>query len=80
LKVSVHKNKPFITAKLNLNMTFDPTNNLPPDFKEPKQSQDSIAFRLKRSEPLTDAEREAQAEAFKYIDEYDKRSKGQQFQ
>lgn len=54
--------------------------NLPPDYKELKQSQDSIAFRVKRSEPLTDAEREAQAEAFKYIDEYDKRSKGQQFQ
>ena len=58
---------------------FDPTNNLPPDFKEPKQSQDSIAFRVKRTTPLTDAERESQAEAFTYIDEYDKRSKGQQF-
>jgi len=54
--------------------------NLPPDFQEPKQSQDSIAFRVKRTEPLTEAERIAQAEAFKYIDEYDKRSRGQQFQ
>jgi hypothetical protein len=54
--------------------------NLPPDYKEPKQSQQSRAFRVKHTEPLTDAEREAQAEAFKYIDEYDKRSRGQQFQ
>ena len=54
--------------------------NLPPDFKEPKHPQDSIAFRANRYIPLTDAEREAQAEAFKYIDEYDKRSRGQQFQ
>jgi hypothetical protein len=53
--------------------------NLPPDFKEPKQSQGGIAFRVKRTEPLTDAEREAQAEAFAFIDEYDKRSRGQQF-
>lgn len=59
---------------------FDPSNNLAPDFKEPKHPQDSIAFRANRYIPLTDAEREAQSEAFKYIDEYDKRSRGQQFQ
>ena len=53
--------------------------NLPPDYKEPKYPQDSIALRVKRSEPLTDAEREAQSEAFARIDEYDKRSKWQQF-
>ena len=65
---------------------LDPTNNLPSNYKQDTRLykevnyQDSRAFRVKRTEPLTDAEREAQAEAFKYIDEYDKRSRGQQFQ
>jgi hypothetical protein len=59
--------------------------NLPYGFNEERyyrevNTQQSRAFRVKRIEPLTDAEREAQAEAFKYIDEYDKRSRGQQFQ
>jgi hypothetical protein len=64
---------------------YDPTNNYPPDFKMQRHYPDYLERRggggipIKRSEPLTDAEREAQGEAFKYIDEYDKRSRGQQF-
>jgi hypothetical protein len=58
--------------------------NLPYGFNEERyyrevNTQQSRAFRVKRTEPLTDAEREAQAEAFAFIDEYDKRSRGQQF-
>ena len=59
--------------------------NLPYGFNEERyyrevNTQQSRAFRVKRTEPLTDAEREAQAEAFAFIDEYDKRNRGQQFQ
>ena len=59
-------------------------NNLPYGFNEERyyrevNTQQSRAFRVKRIEPLTDAEREAQAEAFAFIDEYDRRNKGQQF-
>jgi hypothetical protein len=66
-------------------LTMINQSNLPYGFNEERyyrevNTQQSIAFRVKRVEPLTDAEREAQAEAFKYIDEYDKRSRGQQFQ
>lgn len=66
-------------------LTMINQSNLPYGFNEERyyrevNTQQSRAFRVKRSEPLTDAEREAQAEAFKYIDEYDKRSRGQQFQ
>jgi hypothetical protein len=64
-------------------MTFDPTNNLPPDFKEDKfyaQVNYSRAVRVKCKVPLTDAERIAQGEAFAIIDEYDKRNRGQQFE
>jgi len=65
---------------------FDPSNNLPPDFNEKRYYPDLIEHRggggipIKRNKEMTDAEREAEAEAFKYIDEYDKRSRGQQFQ
>jgi coenzyme F420-reducing hydrogenase alpha subunit len=66
-------------------LTMINQSNLPYGFNEERyykevNTQQSRAFRVKRVEPLTDAEREAQAEAFKYIDEYDKRSRGQQFQ
>lgn len=57
--------------------------NLPAGFNE-KDYYPELNTKYLRSNPkpveMTDAEREAQAEAFKYIDEYDKRSKGQQFQ
>jgi hypothetical protein len=60
-------------------------NNYPPDFREELHyrevnTQDSIAFRVTPSKPLTDAERIAQGEAFAIIDEYDKRNRGQQFE
>jgi hypothetical protein len=60
-------------------------NNYPPDFKEERyyrevNTQQSRAYRVTPSEPLTDAERIAQAEAFAIIDEYDRRNRGQQFQ
>ena len=66
-------------------LTMINQSNLPYGFNEERyyrevNTQQSRAFRVKHTEPLTDAEREAQAEAFKYIDEYDKRSRGQQFQ
>ena len=58
--------------------------NLPPDFKEERyysevNTQQSRAYRVTPSNPLTDAERIAQGEAFAFIDEYDKRNRGQQF-
>jgi hypothetical protein len=58
--------------------------NLPPDFKEERyyrevNTQQSRAYRVTPSKPLTDAERIAQGEAFAFIDEYDKRNRGQQF-
>jgi hypothetical protein len=60
-------------------------NNLPPDFNEERyyrevNTQQSRAYRVTPSKPLTDAERIAQAEAFAIIDEYDKRNRGQQFE
>jgi hypothetical protein len=60
-------------------------NNLPPDFREERyyrevNTQQSRAYRVTPSEPLTDAERIAQGEAFSIIDEYDKRNRGQQFE
>ena len=60
-------------------------NNLPPDFKEERyysevNTQQSRAYRVTPSKPLTDAERIAQGEAFAFIDEYDKRNRGQQFE
>jgi hypothetical protein len=59
--------------------------NLPPDFREERyyrevNTQQSRAYRVTPSNPLTDAERIAQGEAFAIIDEYDKRNRGQQFQ
>jgi hypothetical protein len=59
--------------------------NLPPDFKEQRfyrevNTQQSRAYRVTLSNPLTDAERIAQGEAFAFIDEYDKRNRGQQFE
>jgi hypothetical protein len=59
--------------------------NLPPDFNEERyyrevNTQQSRAFRVTPSNPLTDAERIAQGEAFAIIDEYDKRNRGQQFE
>jgi hypothetical protein len=59
--------------------------NLPPDFREERfykevNTQQSRAYRVTPSKPLTDAERIAQGEAFAIIDEYDKRNRGQQFQ
>ena len=59
--------------------------NLPPDFKEERyyrevNTQQSRAYRVTPSEPLTDAERIAQGEAFAIIDEYDRRNRGQQFE
>jgi hypothetical protein len=60
-------------------------NNLPPDFIEERfykevNTQQSRAYRVTPKQPLTDAERIAQAEAFAIIDEYDKRNRGQQFE
>ncbi len=61
-------------------------NNYPPDFKMQTHYPDYLERRggggipIKRSEPLTDAERIAQGEAFAFIDEYDRRNRGQQFQ
>jgi hypothetical protein len=57
--------------------------NYPPEIRESDlypQINTRYVKPAPRKEPLTDAERIAQGEAFKYIDEYDKRSKGQQFQ
>ena len=58
--------------------------NYPPDFKEERyyseiNTQQSRAYRVTPSKPLTDAERIAQGEAFAIIDEYDRRNRGQQF-
>ena len=66
-------------------LTMINQSNLPYAFNEERyyrevNTQQSRAYRVTPSKPLTDAEREAQGEAFKYIDEYDKRSRGQQFQ
>jgi hypothetical protein len=60
-------------------------NNLPPDFKEERfyrevNTQQSRAYRVTPSNPLTDTERIAQGKAFAIIDEYDRRNRGQQFQ
>jgi hypothetical protein len=59
--------------------------NLPPDFIEERfykevNTQQSRAYRVTPKQPLTDAERIAQGEAFAIIDEYDRRNRGQQFE
>jgi hypothetical protein len=59
--------------------------NLPPDFREERyyrevNTQQSRAYRVTPSNPLTDAERIAQGEAFAIINEYDRRNRGQQFE
>jgi hypothetical protein len=59
--------------------------NLPPDFREERfykevNTQQSRAYRVTPSKPLTDTERIAQGEAFAIIDEYDRRNRGQQFE
>jgi hypothetical protein len=60
--------------------------NYPPDFKMQRHYPDYLERRggsgipIKRSEPLSDAERIAQGEAFAIIDEYDRRNRGQQFE
>jgi hypothetical protein len=61
-------------------------NNYPPDFKMERHYPDYLERRggggipIKRSEPLTDAEREAEAIAFAWVDEYDRRNRGQEFE
>jgi hypothetical protein len=60
-------------------------NNYPPDFREERyysevNTQQSRAYRVTPSKPLTDAERIAQGEAFAFIDEWDKLNSRQQFE
>lgn len=65
---------------------FDPTNNYPPDFKMQRHYPDYLERRggggipIKRTEPLTDEQREEMAINFAWVDEYDKRNRGQQFE
>ena len=59
--------------------------NLPPDFIEERfykevNTQQSRAYRVTPSKPLTDAERIAQGEAFAFIDEWDKVNSRQHFE
>lgn len=57
--------------------------NLPAGFNEKDYYPELNTRYLKpNSKPveMSEAERIAQGEAFKYIDEYDKRNRGQQFQ
>lgn len=56
--------------------------NYPPEIREVDLYPELKTRYVKpkpRPEPLTDAERIAQGEAFARIDEWDKRNKGQQF-
>jgi hypothetical protein len=60
-------------------------NNLPPDFIEERyykevNTQQSRAYRVTPSKPLTDTERIAQGEAFAFIDEWDKLNSRQHFE
>jgi len=61
-------------------------NNYPPDFKMQRHYPDYLERRggggipIKRSEPLTDEQREEMAINFAWVDEYDKRNRGQQFE
>lgn len=71
--------------ELDMIYNFDKSNNLPPDFRMQRHYPDYLERRggggipVKRKEPLTDAERQAEAEAFAWVDEYDRRNRGQQF-
>jgi hypothetical protein len=65
-------------------LTMINQSNLPYGFNEERyykevNTQQSRAYRVTPSKPLTDAERIAQGEAFAIIDEYDRRNRGQQF-
>jgi hypothetical protein len=61
-------------------------NNYPPDFKMQRHYRDYLERRgnggipIKRSEPLTDAEREEMAINFARVDAFDKRNRGQEFE
>jgi hypothetical protein len=60
-------------------------NNYPPDFKEERyysevNTQQSRAYRVTPSNPLTDAEREQMAINFARVDAFDKRNRGQEFE
>jgi hypothetical protein len=60
-------------------------NNYPPDFKMERyysevNTQQSRAYRVTPSKPLTDAEREEMAVNFARVDAFDKRNRGQEFE